>query len=260
MEFITPENIESFFLVFIRTLTIIVFLPVIGYQGINMKVKVLFALFFSVLIFPSAIPIEVVNQGGLIRFFAFALNEVLVGIIIGFIPQFLFAAFQFGGEIMGMQMGLTMIQMMDPTTETNISIMGRLLYIFLMIIFLFIGGHLFFIEAIGLSLKIIPLGHFAYTGIIGILKIVTEQTASIFIIGIKAGAPIIVSLFIIETAMGFISKTVPQMNILLVGVPLKIGVGLILFLVILGYTTKLFITHFGKLQSDILLLLNIIGS
>lgn len=259
MEYITPENIESFFLVFVRTLTIIIFLPVIGYQGINMKVKVLFALLFSVLIFPSATPISFLEQGGFLQFAACALNEILTGIIIGFVPQFLFAGFQFGGEFMGMQMGLTMIQMMDPTTEANISVMARLLYIFIMVIFLFIGGHLFFIEAIGLSLEVIPLGHFAYTGVTGILKIVTEQTATIFVIGIKAGAPVIVSLFVIEVGMGFIARTVPQMNIFLVGVPLKIGIGLIIFLIILGYTTKLFINHFGQLQSDMLLLLKIIG-
>ena len=254
MEFVTPKNIEIFFLSFIRIVTIVMFLPIIGYEPINKSVKVMFALMFTLLLLPTITAIDIplsLSSSNLIVFFAFVLNEVITGIIIGFIPLFLFAAFQFAGELMGIQMGLSMMSQFDPSAGTNLGIMGRLQYIFLMVIFLIIGGHLFFIEAIVRSFEIIPIGAISYNGIAGILGIVLKHTADIFVIGIKAGAPVIVSLFVMDAGLGIIARTVPQMNIFLVGIPLKIGAGMIIFLIVLGFIVKLFIKYFGELQSDL---------
>jgi len=230
------------------------FLPIIGYEPISRNVKVMFALLFTILILPSISEIDIpvsLSSSSLIAFFAYVINEAITGIIIGFIPLFLFAAFQFAGELMGIQMGLSMMSQFDPSAGTNLGIMGRLQYIFLMTIFLIIGGHLFFIEAIVRSFEIIPIGAISYNGIAGILGIVLKHTADIFIIGIKAGAPVIVSLFVMDAGLGIIARTVPQMNIFLVGIPLKIGAGLIIFLIVLGFIVKLFIKYFGEIQSDL---------
>jgi len=229
-------------------------LPVIGYEPINKSVKVMFSLVFTLLLIPSIAAIEIpisLTNSGLVAFFAFVLNETITGIIIGFIPLFLFAAFQFAGELMGIQMGLSMMSQFDPSAGTNLGIMGRLQYIFLMTIFLIIGGHIFFFEAIVRSFEVIPIGSISYNGIAGILGVVLYHTSELFVIGIKAGAPVIVSLFVMDSGLGIIARTVPQMNIFLVGIPLKIGAGLLIFLVVLGFIVKLFIKYFGQIQSDL---------
>jgi len=259
MEFITADNITYFYLVFIRVLTIIVLLPVLGYEGIDMKVKVLFSFLTSILLFPYAVQVPLEMSGNLGLFVGYTLNEIVAGLIIGFLPIMIFVGFQYAGELMSMQMGLSMMQMMDPTTQSNISVMGRLKYIFLMMIFLFMGGHLFFIEAIGKSFELIPLGHIAYDGFAGVVQIVIRNIGDILVIGIKAGAPVVISLFVIEAGLGILSRTVPQMNIFLVAVPLKIGAGLIIFLAVVGYVVKLFIQHYGILQNDMLNIIKLLG-
>ena len=262
MDFINPENIEIFFLSFIRIVTIVMFLPVIGYEPINRSVKVIFSLMFTLLLLPSISAIDIsvsLANSNLLSFFAYVLNEAITGIIIGFIPLFLFAAFQFAGELMGIQMGLSMMSQFDPTAGTNLGVMGRLQYIFLMTIFLIIGGHLFFFEAIVRSFEVIPIGAISYNGIGGILGILLKHTSEIFIIGIKAGAPVIVSLFVMDAGLGIIARTVPQMNIFLVGIPLKIGVGLMIFLIVLGFIVKLFIKYFGEIQSDLFKIIDLLG-
>ena len=254
MDLISPENIEIFFLSFVRIVTIVMVLPVIGYEPINKSVKVMFSLIFTSLLIPSIsaidIPVSLANSN-LLTFFVFVLNESITGIIIGFIPFFIFAAFQFAGELMGIQMGLSMMSQFDPSAGTNLGIMGRLQYIFLMTIFLMIGGHIFFFEAIVRSFEVIPIGSISYNGIAGILGIIIHHTSEIFVIGIKAGAPVIVSLFVMDAGLGIIARTVPQMNIFLVGIPLKIGAGLVIFLIVLGFIVKLFIKYFGEIQSDL---------
>ncbi|PID29490.1 MAG: flagellar biosynthetic protein FliR [Candidatus Cloacimonadota bacterium] len=259
MDFITPNNIESFFLAFIRVLTIVVFLPVLGYQGVDMRVKVLLSFLLAILLFPFVTPIAPTIDGGLIKFVGYALSELFIGITIGFVPLFIFAAFQFAGELMGLQMGLTMMAMMDPTTDTNLSLMSRLKYFFLMLIFLLIGGHLFFIEAIGESFKEIALGSVNFLSVSSITEMLTKNLSTLFSLGIKAGAPVVVTLFIIESALGIIARTVPQMNIFLVGFPLKILIGFITFITILGYVIKLFIVNLGIVEHDMLSLIKLLG-
>ncbi|MBN1968868.1 MAG: flagellar biosynthetic protein FliR [Candidatus Delongbacteria bacterium] len=260
MDFINVDNIEFVFLTFIRTFTIIVFLPVFGYQGVDMRVKVLLSILLTILIFPYVTYPEAILGSNISAYFGYAVSEIVVGIIIGFMPVFLFAAFQFAGELMGLQMGLSMMAMMDPTSEMNLSVMSRLKYIFVMLIFLISGGHLFFIKAIVESFTVIEIGHINLTSFGAIMNIVTDNLMNLFIIGIKAGAPVVISLFVIESALGIMARTVPQMNIFLVGFPLKILIGFVMFITGLGLIVQIFLNHFGLLESDIFKIIDILGS
>lgn len=260
MDFINANNIEYFFLVFIRVFTIIIFLPVIGYEGVDIRVRALFSFLTAIICFPLATFTAAPINGSLQIFIAYAANEVLIGVIIGFIPLFIFAGFEFAGEFMGMQMGLSMMSYFDPTSGANISTISRLKYITLMLIFLMVGGHIFFIEAITKSFDVIRLGEPSYSGFAGIIQIILSNLKEIYIIGIKAGAPVVVSLFVIEVGLGLISKTIPQMNIFLVGIPLKILVGLIILVVVIGYIISLFTDYVGRLQGDMLDVINLLKS
>lgn len=260
MDFINEQNIEYFILVFIRVFTIIVFLPVIGYEGVDIRVRALFSFFTAMICFPLAVFTAAPTNGSLEIFVAYAANEVLVGLIIGFITLFIFAGFEFAGEFMGMQMGLSMMSYFDPTSGANISTLGRLKYIMLMLLFLLLGGHIFFIEAIAKSFEVIRLGEPSYSGFAGIIQILLSNLKEIYVIGIKAGAPVVVSLFVIEFGLGMISKTVPQMNIFLVGIPLKILVGMLILVTIIGYIINLFTGYLGRLQGDMLDVINLLKS
>lgn len=256
---ITPANVEFYFLSFIRVFTLVSVLPVIGYESINIRVKILFSFFFTAVVFPFAIYNEALLAGSVASFFVYVLNEIAAGLIIGVIPVFLFYAFQFAGDFLSMQMGLSMTQAVDPTTQTNITIIGKLNYVFVMMIFFIIGGHLFFIEAIVKSFEVIPLGAAAYLKFGDILAIVGRNIHQLIVTGIKAGAPILISLFVVESALGIMARTVPQMNIFIVGIPLKIFVGFSLLILILGYVVRVFIAGFATIQNDVFTIINLLG-
>lgn len=259
LEYVTPANIESFFLSFIRISVLITMMPVIGYQGVDARVKVLFSVMLTLVVFPYATELSNLSDGTIAAFFAYALNEVIIGLVAGFLTMFVFYAFQYAGELMSLQMGLTMLSMMDPTTQVNLSALSRLKYIFLMLIFLMIGGHIFLVEAIKISFDVVPLGEVNFASFASVTRLVIDHTHEILEIGLKAGAPVVVTLFVIDCGLGIIARTVPQMNIFLVGFPLKILVGFIVFMIVLGYVTNLFIDTYGKLEGDIINVIRLLG-
>ncbi len=252
---INPDKIEIFFLLFIRTLSLIIFLPVLGYQAVDMRVKIPFSLILSLsltgLVDPQYLNINLnSNSLNLAVFTIHVINEIFFGIILGFLTMFIFNAFQFAGEMMSRQMGLSMLSMMDPTLETNISGLSKFQYIFLMLIFLLIGGHLFFIEALAKSIEIVPVGYLSYLNFGEIMAIFINNFTDLFVIGIKAGVPIVGSLFVVEAGLGVVARTAPQIHIFLVSIPLKIGVGFILLLLSFSFIISLFIRNFGEIQAD----------
>ena len=118
--------------------------------------------------------------------------------------------------------------MFDATTEAQSNLMGSMLALLATLIFILINGHHFIINAIAASFKLIPLGHYTLNGKVSELLI--KYSAGIFIIAVKIAAPIMVSFFLLNVAAGIMARVIPQMQILFVLFPLKIGLGFILMI------------------------------
>ena len=126
---------------------------------------------------------------------------------------------------MGWQIGFGFINILDPLTGEEISLLGQLQYILASLIFIVIGGPLFLLEALGDSLWLIVPGTLQFNPEIG--QQVAVLFGEVFIIGIKVSAPVYwLTLLMLGVIEGLIARTVPQMNILLVGFPIRIGIGL----------------------------------
>jgi len=220
---ITAEQVEIFILVLLRVSAIVVTIPIFGSASAPARVKGGLSLAIAFLIVPfvefDAPPLEFLPLA--VRM----VGEVMIGIIIGFAGRLVFAGVQLAGQLAGFQMGFAIVNVFDPVTSSQVSIMAQFQYLFTVLVFLAVDGHHIFLSAIAESYRLVfPLDfHFSAQLAQGI----AELAKSVFVIAIKAAAPAVTALLMVDIGFGLIARTVPQLNILIVGFPVKIAVGLI---------------------------------
>ena len=173
----------------------------------------------------------------------------MIGLTLAFITQIIFGAVEFSGQIIGMQMGLTIASIIDPSRGTQTQIMSVLQTLFATLLFLSLNVHHMIIRAIMDSFKVIPLGGWHLSG--ELVNFLVMRTADIFIIGIRLAAPLMVALLLVNVSLGIMARAFPQMNIFMLSMPLHIGLGLL----ILGMTLTIFFhvleVSFGNLKTQI---------
>ncbi|MFC1513514.1 flagellar biosynthetic protein FliR [candidate division KSB1 bacterium] len=242
---LTFHQFIVFFIGFVRVATILVTVPVFGYQSVPSAVKAGLAFFVCLVLFPT---IEATDFKVPIEFLPFVLmilKEVVFGLVIGIAANFLFIGVQMAGEVIGLDMGFGMVNIVDPMSGEHVSIISQFKYIISLLLFLTINGHHFLLNAIRTSFMVVPLGTAKFTGMLS-TQLVTMST-DIFKIAIQIGGPVIITLFLTSFVMGIIARVVPQMNIFIIGFPLKIGVGFIM----IWASFPLFAFVFGKLVNKL---------
>lgn len=249
LPFPSPREVIFFMLVLSRVAGIFAALPVFGGRRMPLRIKAITVLMITLVCFPTLnveyprIPTDAFTLGLLI------FSEVMIGLTLAFITQIIFAAVEFSGQIIGMQMGLTISSILDPSQGTQTQIMSVIQTLFATLMFLSLNIHHLFIRAIMDSFKVIPLGGWHLSG--ELIQFLVMRTADIFIIGIRLAAPVMVALLLATVALGIMARAFPQMNIFMISLPLNIGLGL----VILGMTLTIFFhvlqVSFGNLNTQI---------
>ena len=222
----TPAAIEAFILVFLRMSAIIVLMPVFGDQAVPARIKAGLSLIMTVLVYPSVeIPGVLVGTENMAMTFVRMGGEVIAGGAIGFAARIVFAAVQMAGELIGVQMGVSIANVIDPITSIQVSIISELLYLVALLVFLTVDAHHIFIAAMSESYKTVPmLGiHFGS----GLAREMVILTQSMFVTALKISAPVMAVLLFINVSLGIVARTVPQINVFIVGFPLQIAAGLI---------------------------------
>jgi flagellar biosynthetic protein FliR len=182
-------------------------------------------------------------------------GEILIGVIIGFTARLLFAAVQLAGQMVGFQMGFGIVNVIDPQTSNQISIIAQFQNVIVLLLFVVLDVHWWFILSLTSSFELIPPLGFCFTN--PLMEYLVVLSAQMFVIAAKVSAPIIVALLFTNVALGLIARTVPQMNIFIVGFPLQIAVGL----AGLGLSLPLFSwvvrDLFQKMGEDIMVLMKL---
>lgn len=210
---------------FLRVTSLLVTAPMFGHQTIPVQVKVALGLFFAFVLFSfNANTLHIVNQT-VVGLFLLGIQEVLAGASIGFAISIIFGGVRYAGELIGYEMGFSMATMIDPETSQSFPIISELLYLFLLMIFIALNGPHFILQSLHASYSIIPMGEWNVSG--ATITSIIGITGQMFIIAVKIAAPIIVSMFLANVALGILNKAMPQMNIFGVMFSLKIGMGII---------------------------------
>jgi flagellar biosynthesis protein FliR len=221
----------SFLLIFARVTALFVTAPVFGNHSVPKQVKIGLAALITFALLPLVSPKVVGAPADVFTLVGQLAAETGVGLCLGFLVQLIFSSLEVAGHYVDTQMGFGIINVLNPVSEQHTSAMGQFLYQMGMVLFLILGGHLFLIGTLAGSFNAVGPGgaHFsgdmtgAFTGVVG----------QMFLTAFKIAAPAAAVLMVVDVAFGIIARTVPQINILIVGMPIKVIVGLTTMAVVL---------------------------
>lgn len=247
-------DFQVFLVILVRVAAIFFSAPIFGSRRTPIPVKAALSLMVSMTLFPVLQgTIEPVG-GGLTSVVTYIGSEIMIGLVIGFSARLIFGAVQLSGMIVGFQMGLGMAQALDPSQQDEGGAMiSRLQDLVAVLIFLSLNGHHIFIMALVKSFQLLPPMEMHYS--VGVINMLVALTGNVFVIALKVSAPTMAALFFTNVALGIVAKTVPQMNVLIVGLPLQIAVGMMVLAFSFPFLVVFLKGTFARLNTDILLLM-----
>ena len=158
-------------------------------------------------------------------------REFAVGLAMGFVMQLFLSIFHLGGELIDLQMGVSMAQMYDPTSNSQISISGNLLTVMYTLLFFITNSHINLLAIAVKSYQVVPIGIGGVSAKIGIYFV--ELFGHILVYSIQLALPVIVTEILVEVAVGILMRMVPNINVFVVNLQLKLMVGLIVIITII---------------------------
>ena len=241
-----------FLLVFVRITSFFATAPVFSGRQIPARQKVAFSIVLSAL---CAGTINThLDSVAMDMLFLLILKEAFAGAALGLAAAIFFYAVQVAGTLIDFQIGFLMANFFDPTFQTNTQLTGRLKNVLAVLILLATNGHHLLIQGLLASFDWIPLDSYIPAWSDGRLaSFLLDCTAKMFQAGFMMAAPIMGTLFIVDIALGIISKTVPQMNLIAIFPPIKILLHFAVYLLVLPglfyLMVKLFETMFTSMSS-----------
>ena len=241
----TLTQILALVIILTRVAPLLFFMPVIGSPSVPAQVKILLALMVALVLLPVVRVDTRLMAGAPLGFAMLVLTEVILGATLAVFARCVFAAVEVAGQMVGIQMGLGMAGVMDPQLGSQVSPIGMLWNLTAILIFLGINGHHMFFSTLVESFDWIRPGTLNLTQ--ATFDGLMQGASQMFVLAVKIMAPAGAALFFSHVAMGIIAKTVPQIPIMIVGLPMNIAVGFIFVGLSLGYFLPLMITHFETL-------------
>jgi flagellar biosynthetic protein FliR len=242
---LSTDQLYCFIFVLLRVSIILFLLPIFGSVNLPTVWKAAFALLLTLLL-SKVVPRQPLAIASGLEMAVILGAELLLGLVLGLSVRLILTSFQMAGQFIGFQMGFTIVNVVDPQSGSQTSIMAQFTYILAILIFLMINGHHYLIQALVRSFELVPPGGFvAHTAVFTKLA---KLSSHMFTVALKIAAPVLSALLLATIALGIVSKTVPQMNILIVGFPLNIGIGLLL----LGFSMSTVVPYVIRLLNQLL--------
>lgn len=255
---ITMPQIAVFFLIFARVVGIFLQAPVYNARTIPAFFKIAFTIWFSAA-FWFMVPVLNSSQFSSfnISFVFLIVNELLIGLLIGFVCQILFAAIQATGDFIDLQMGMSIATMLDPSTGSVATILGRLCFFLGVIIFFITNGHHMILSALYESFRLIPVGTPINISA-NLINQLIHLGEALWLISLQLATPALLIIFLSDFSLGIVSRVAPQVNVFMLGFQLKPMLGLLAFIFSLPLLIS-FITHMTEqmMQEIIKLFVNI---
>lgn len=250
-------DFPAFLLVFVRVTSFFIMMPLFSYRTIPTSHKIGFGFFLAwIMFYTIEAPAFEINGA----YFLLIMKEALVGLMVGFIAYLMLSAIQAAGGFIDFQMGFAIANVIDPQTGAQSPLTGQYFYIISLLFLLSVNGHHLMIDGVYYSYQFIPIDQpWIPFGNENMVAYIVQSFSYMFMIALQMSLPIVGSLFLVDVALGIVARTVPQLNVFVVGLPLKIGVSfIVIFLVMaimMGVVSQLFETMLGTMRG----LMDLIG-
>jgi flagellar biosynthetic protein FliR len=224
--------VPTFVLVFFRITGMMLFAPLFGSSRIPRRVRVLLALVLAMSVVPGIKPVMMPDS--LWGVTAGIAGEMVFGFAMGMIQSFVFIAAQWAGEIIGQQMGFNLSEVFDPSFGAQGSIVGELYFMLTLVVFLTIGGHQAMLLGMRESFDHLPLLSLGINT--PLFDVIIDFFSTATVLAVRLAAPMLVTMLVVDLALGLIGKMMPQMNVMAMGLSLRSALGLIVLILGLAMT------------------------
>jgi len=250
------SDVDVFVIVFVRVMGFFFVVPILSGENIPFMARVGLSLSMAVLAYTANFVELPPYEFTLIGFSFLIIHEFLIGLIIGFTVSMFFAMFLFLGQLVDFQMGFAMVSVVDPQTQQQTPITGSFYNLLVSVFFVGSGALHAVIEAFFSSFDLLAVGQAHIIGNPVLTFFVFEIVISFFALALRIALPVIGSVITVDITLGILVKAVPQMNVFVVGLPIKVMVGLI----VIYFTMPLMQAAFGFMMQDVITTIwNIIG-
>ncbi len=238
---ISLEHLEYFLLILVRISGFMVAAPIFSLRNIPMRVKTLLAIAIAIVMF-HVIPYREVAYSTTIEYALVVITEMLAGVIMGFMANVAYYILSFAGQIIDQEIGFSMVNQYDPITSAQVTITGNFYTYAVMLMVLITNMHHYLIRALTDSFLVIPVGSVALD--FGIYEVMKRFVVDYFVLGFRIVLPIFASLLVVNTILAILARVAPQMNMFVIGLQLKVFVGLavlvLMFMMITGVADLIF--------------------
>jgi flagellar biosynthesis protein FliR len=249
---VSIAQFQLFLLALTRILALLIQIPVLGGPLVPNRVKLGLGIFLALVLIPwqplpvNAIPIP---WGG---YPVYILQELIIGSLVGFAARLAFAAVQIAGDFMGIGTGFAAAQIMNPTTGDTGSTVDQFVVMAAMLLFLVIDGHHLFLLAVQRTFVaaplLTPLPPFSAEPLM-------RLTAQLITSGVQLALPVVGALLLMDLALGLLARVAPQVNPYFLGLPVKVGVGIIALMLAMGVLFPLIADLFREIGPNMLKLM-----
>jgi flagellar biosynthesis protein FliR len=226
---LTPQQFETLFLVFLRVTSMLFLFPIFSSAQIPTQLRLGLGALIAFLVY-RVIPVPHLT-GGAFELIIGSAAQVLLGVIVGFVGSLVFVGIQFAGELIDLQVGFAIANVLNPQTQQNITIIGEFQLALATLIFLATNSHYFFIQGIAGSFNLLQLPYINLDPSVG--GNLALFFAESFLIVFKVSAPVVVALFLTNVALALMARVAPQMNVFVVGLPIQVFVGFTMMIIAL---------------------------
>lgn len=226
----TIENLEFYLMIIVRMSAFVYSAPFFSLSNVPVKVKAGFAVFLG-LMMANMLDYTPLSYSGTIGFATLVIKEAIVGLLIGYSANICTYIIGFSGQMIDMDIGLSMVNVLDPVSKVQTTITGNLYSYFIMFLLMATNMHYFILSALFDSFTLIPIGKVVIPP--SIYEIMVQYIADYFVIGFRIVLPVFATTLLLNIVLGIMAKVAPQMNMFVIGMQLKIMVGFVVLLLII---------------------------
>jgi flagellar biosynthetic protein FliR len=224
---LSAAQFETFLLVFFRVTSMLYAFPVFSAPQIPTLVRLGLGSIISFILW-RLVPVVHLSPG-LYDLVLAVVSQVVLGILIGYVASLAFTGIQFAGELIDLMIGFAVANVINPQNQQSITIIGEFQLAIATLIFIATDSHYFLIQGIAGSFTLVPLPYIGLDP--SVAGNVTLFFSQAFLIVFRIAAPVVVALFLTNIVLAFMARVAPQMNVFVVGLPIQVGVGMIMLAV-----------------------------
>lgn len=232
-------HFQVFLLIMMRMNAMVMMAPFFSSDVIPFRIKAIISFLITLVIFPvvAAKGYHIPNDMG--AYFLLVLQEVSIGLFLGFLVSVIFAAFQLSGQYLAVQVGFGINEVLDPIGQVSVPLEGQFKNLIGLLVLLAMNGHHFLIQGVYRSYELAPIMSVNKVFLGGLLKYMLYTFTGMFVVALKIALPVVAVVFLVEVSLGVLARVAPQMNILMLGFPFKIVVSFVVMVVVTPLIVKI---------------------